>query len=42
MEEAAELSAEVEEVQADELKALNRDLEGRDSIIHNLEEAIKM
>jgi predicted nucleic acid-binding Zn-ribbon protein len=42
MEEAAELTAEMEEVQADELKALSRDLEGRDTIIHNLEEAIKM
>lgn len=42
LEEAAELAAEMEEVQADELKAINRDLEGRDTIIRNLEEAIKM
>lgn len=42
MEEGADLTAEVEEVQAEELKALTRDLEGRDAIIHNLEEAIKM
>jgi chromosome segregation ATPase len=42
LEEAAELTAEMEELQADELKALNRDLEGRDTIIRNLEEVIKM
>jgi dynactin 1 len=42
LEEAAELTAEMEELQADELKALSRDLEGRDTIIRNLEEAIKM
>ena len=42
MEEAAELSAEVEEVQMEEIKALLRDVEGRDAIIRNLEEAIKM
>ena len=42
MEEAAELTAEMEEVQAEELKALSQDLEGRDTIIRNLEEAIKM
>jgi dynactin 1 len=42
LEEASELAAELEEVQADELKALYRDLEGRDTVIHNLEEAIKM
>ena len=42
LEEAAELTAEMEEVQADELKALSRDLEGRDTMIRNLEEAIKM
>eukprot|EP00977_Amphora_coffeiformis_P018457 scaffold6506_cov171-Amphora_coffeaeformis.AAC.5 len=42
MEEAAELSAEVEEVQTEEIKALLRDVDGRDAIIRNLEEAIKM
>ena len=42
MEEAAELSAEVEEVQTEEIKSLWRDMEGRDAIIRNLEEAIKM
>jgi chromosome segregation ATPase len=42
LEEAAELTTEMEEVQADELKALSRDLEGRDTMIRNLEEAIKM
>ena len=42
MEEAADLTAEMEEVQAEELKAMTRDLDGRDAIIHNLEEAIKM
>ena len=42
MEEAADITAEMEEVQADENKTLLRDLEIRDSIIRNLEEAIKM
>jgi dynactin 1 len=42
MEEAAELTAEMEEVQTEEIKALYRDMEGRDSIIRNMEEAIKM
>ena len=42
MEEAADVMAELEEVQADENKALMRDLEGRDAIIRNLEEAIRM
>ena len=42
MEEAADVTAELEEVQAEENKALMRDLEGRDSIIRNLEEAIRM
>lgn len=42
MEEAAELTAEMEEVQSEELKALSRDLESRDAVINNLEEAIKM
>lgn len=42
MEEAAELAAEMEEVQTDELKATMLDLEGRDAVIRNLEEAIRM
>lgn len=42
LEEASELTAEMEEVQADELKAMAIDLEGRDTIIRNMEEAIKM
>lgn len=42
LEEAADITAEMEEVQAEELKALNRDLEDRETVIRNLEEAIKM
>ena len=42
LEEAAELTAEMEEVQTEELKAFSLDLEGRDTIIRNLEEAIRM
>lgn len=42
MEEAAELAAELEEVQTEELKATMLDLEGRDTVIRNLEEAIRM
>jgi dynactin 1 len=42
MEEAADITAEMEEVQSEELKELSRDLEDRESIIRNLEEAIKM
>ena len=42
LEEAMELSAEMEEVQTEEVKALTRDLEERDTIVLNLEEAIKM
>ena len=42
MEEAADIAAELEEVQAEEVKSLMIDLEGRDSIVRNLEEAIKM
>ena len=42
MEEAAELAAEMEEVQTEELKATMLDLEGRDTVIRNLEEAIRM
>ena len=38
----AELAAEMEEVQTDELKATMLDLEGRDAVIRNLEEAIRM
>ena len=42
MEEAAEITAEMEEVQAEELKAVNREGEDRETLIRNLEEAIKM
>ena len=42
MEESAEIAAEMEEVQSDELKMAMRDLEGRDALIRNLEEAIRM
>ena len=42
LEEAAELTAEMEEVAAEELRALNLDLQGRDSMVQNLEEAIRM
>jgi hypothetical protein len=35
MEEAADITAELEEVQTEELKAVNRDLEDRESIIRN-------
>ena len=42
MEEAADIAAEMDEVQTDEIKALQRDLEDRDTVIRNLEEAIKM
>lgn len=42
LEEASELSAEMEETQAEEIKALILDLQGRDTIVANLEEAIKM
>jgi dynactin 1 len=42
MEDAADIAAELEEVQAEEVKALMIDLETRDSTIRNLEEAIKM
>ncbi|KAL9189707.1 hypothetical protein ACHAXT_009382 [Thalassiosira profunda] len=41
-EEAAEIAAEMEEVQAEELKMVMRDLEGRDALVGNLEEAIRM
>lgn len=42
LEEAAELSAEMEEVQADEIKVLMKELQVRDTVVINLEEAIKM
>jgi dynactin 1 len=42
LEESAEIAAEMEEVQSEELKAVMRDLEGRDALIRNLEEAIRM
>jgi hypothetical protein len=42
MEEDADITAEMEEVQTEELKATNRDMEDRETIIRNLEEAIKM
>ena len=42
LEEAAELSAEMEEVQADEIRALMKELQVRDTVVINLEEAIKM
>lgn len=42
LEEASELSAEMEETQAEEIKALILDLQSRDAIVANLEEAIKM
>jgi dynactin 1 len=42
MEEAAELTAEMEEVQGDEIKALTIELESHKVIIRNLEEAIKI
>mmetsp|Transcript_9832 Transcript_9832/g.20796 ORF Transcript_9832/g.20796 Transcript_9832/m.20796 type:complete len:1542 (-) Transcript_9832:119-4744(-) len=42
LEESAEIAAEMEEVQADELKMTLRDLEGRDALVGNLEEAIRM
>jgi len=42
LEESAELTTEMEEVQAEEIKAMTRDLEDRETVIRNLEEAIKM
>jgi len=42
MEESAEIAAEMEEVQSDELKMAMIDLERRDAMIRNLEEAIRM
>ena len=42
LEEAADITAEMEEVQTDELKQINRDMEDRETIIRNLEDAIKM
>lgn len=42
LEDASELSAEMEETQAEEIKALILDLQSRDTVVANLEEAIKM
>lgn len=42
LEESAEIAAEMEEVQAEEIKMLLRDLDGRDALVRNLEEAIRM
>ncbi len=42
LEEAEELNAEMEEAQADEIKALMKELQNRDTVVINLEEAIKM
>ncbi|KAL3798689.1 hypothetical protein HJC23_004440 [Cyclotella cryptica] len=42
LEESAEIAAEMEEVQSDELKMVMRDLEGKNALIRNLEEAIRM
>jgi len=41
-EESAEIATEMEEVQGEELKMCLRDLEGRDALVRNLEEAIRM
>ncbi len=42
MEEGAELSAEMEEAQAEEIKMLMLELQNRDTVVINLEQAIKM
>ena len=42
LEEGAELSAEMEEAQADEIKLLMLELQNRDTVVTNLEQAIKM
>lgn len=42
LEEGMDLTAEMEEVQTEEIKSLNQDLQGRDTIIRNLEQAVKM
>ena len=42
LEESAEIAAEMEEVQGEELKMMMRDLESRDAMVRNLEEAIRM
>jgi len=42
LEESAEVAAEMEEVQSEELKMMLRDLEFKDAMVRNLEEAIKM
>jgi ATPase involved in DNA repair len=42
LEEGAEISAEMEETQAEEIKMLMMELQNRDTVVVNLEEAIKM
>jgi len=42
LEEAADITAEMEEVQTEEVKALNREMEDRETVIRNVEEAIKI
>jgi hypothetical protein len=42
LEEAGEMAEEMEEVQAEEIKTLRRDVENREAAVRNLEEAIKM
>ncbi len=42
LEEAGELSAEMEEAQADEIKVLMKEVQSRDTVVFNMEEAIKM
>jgi exonuclease VII small subunit len=42
LEEGAELSAEMEEAQAEEIKMLMIELQNRETVVVNLEEAIKM
>ena len=41
LEEAEEINAEMEEAQADKIKALMIELQNRDTVVINLEEAIK-
>jgi hypothetical protein len=42
LEEGGELSAEMEEAQAEEIKMLMMELQNRDTVVLNLEQAIKM
>ncbi len=42
LEEAGELSSEMEEAQADEIKVLMKEVQSRDTVVFNMEEAIKM